>query len=209
MKLFDNTPATADRNDTSPFADFEALNTPQAPPAVSPFADLDEADVDDALESLEMTTVRDVYDRDSLRELGQLLPYEVARDNKAIILEKQNDGTFFIGMCNAQNFINKANVARAMRVPTTALHPRVLLPQRFDKLIEEVYDLTVAQTEGSSTGDSDSREQRTVDWNQFDLNETRIEVNEPQTEIGTGTGLRAQAERIILEAIAQRASDVH
>src|SRR5437763_1148780 len=127
----------------------------------NPFADLDDTDVEIALDQL--TRVRDVYDRQVLRELAALLPYAVARDNKAILLERQSDGTFFVGMCNHQSFINLTNVARAMRVPATVLHPRVLLPQRFERLIEEVYDQTVAEPT-YEVGDS---QQETVDWNKF------------------------------------------
>jgi len=195
MDLFDNKKA-------SPLAEDET----------NPFADLDDLDVELALDSLEMTTVRSVYDRQLLRELAPLLPYEVALANRAILLEKQQDGTFFVGMCSHKNLIHLSNVARAMRVSTKALHPRVLLPQRFERLLEEVYDLTVAQSDANSGDDtSDDQQQKSVDWNQFAevQPEGRFEFDEREIEIGTGTGLRALAERIILNAIGQRASDVH
>ena len=182
----------------------------------NPFAGVGEAEIADDVEIAieQLTVVREVFDEHLLRELSALLPYDVARDNKAILLERQKDGTFFVGMCNHTNFVNIRNVARALRVPTTALHPRVLNPTRFHVLLRETYDQAVSHPEDHHD-ESESTEharQETVDWTRFEENvETQLEREfaEPEVEIGAGTGLRAQAEKIILLAIAQRASDVH
>src|SRR5436190_10053953 len=84
----------------------------------SPFAGVGEAefanDVEIAVDQLQV--VRDVYDQQILHELATLLPFDAARDNKAILLERQKDGSFWVGMCNPQNFVQVLNLARALHV---------------------------------------------------------------------------------------------
>jgi type IV pilus assembly protein PilB len=165
-------------------------------------------DVDNAIDQL--TVVREVYDQHVLQELAALLPYEVARDNKAILLEKKNDGSFLVGMCNQHNFVAIRNVARAVRISTGQLHPRFLHEQRFEVLLRETYDQTVAAP--SQLDDhADDGQPEAVNWSIFETDSDIKLASAADTEpdIGEGTGMRAQAGKILLNAIAQRASDIH
>lgn len=183
--------------------------------AHGPFAGIPAEEIADDVEIAieQLTIVRDVYDEQLLRDLAALLPYEVARDNQAILLERQPDGSFFVGMCNHDNLVNRVNVARALHLSSAQLHPRFITQQRFAILLQGAYDQTVAQPSHATTEDltSDGAQPESVNWSIFDP-DTELQLAreiEPATEIGEGTGMRAQAEKIILNAIAQRASDIH
>jgi type II secretory ATPase GspE/PulE/Tfp pilus assembly ATPase PilB-like protein len=186
-------------------------NNRQAPPfANATTAEISE-DVEIAVDKL--TVVPEIYDDEVLRELAPLLPFDVARDNQSILIKKQNDGSFFVGMCAIQNLVNQVAVARALNISVALIHPRFLNQTRLLKLLEVAYNQSVAYPEtphDHSTGDSEDQE--SVNWTQFESDaETQLarETSEPELEIGTGTGLRASAGKIILSAIAQRASDIH
>lgn len=181
----------------------------------SPFAGAGEEefaeDVEIALEQL--TVVRDVYDQQILRELAALLPFDVARDNKAILLERQRDGSFFVGMCNHQNFVHIRNVARALHVQTSAIHPRLLTDRRHAVLLEEAYDHNVSHSDVRSTDSEDLHsDEQTLSWHNLEPDadiKLAAEVIHPEAETESGTGLRATAAQIIRTAIAKRVSDIH
>src|SRR5713226_10029555 len=61
------------------------------------FENASKAEISDDVEIAfdQLTIVRDVYDDEVLRELATLLPFEVAKDNQSVLLERQNDGSFF------------------------------------------------------------------------------------------------------------------
>ncbi len=179
-----------------------------------PFENASKAERSDDVEIAidQLTVVRDVYDDEVLRELATLLPFEVAKDNQSVLLERQNDGSFFVGMCFPQSFVNQRAVARALNISAASVHPRFLHQTRFIKLLEVAYNQSVAYPETTHDSAGHSEEQETVNWTKFESDvEAQLarEASEPELEIGTGTGLRAQAEKIILSAIAQRASDIH
>src|SRR5260370_20025260 len=117
----------------------------------------------------QLTVVRDVYDDDVLRELAALLPYEVAKDNHSVLLEKQKDGTFFVGMCFPQTFVTHRAVARALKVPVTSVHPRFLNQTRFFKLLEVAYPQRMAYPQTTHRDPSGhSRHHGPPTWRQLD-----------------------------------------
>ncbi len=92
------------------------------------FENASKAEISDDVEIAfdQLTIVRDVYDDEVLRELATLLPFEVAKDNQSVLLERQNDGSFFVGMCFPQSFVNQRAVARALNISAASVHPRFL-----------------------------------------------------------------------------------
>lgn len=201
----------------TPVAEQQIVDPP--PSAASPGTGISEDDVEIAFDQLEAIAVpRQVFDPEILRELAQLLPYQLAVEYDAILLERQRDGSFFVGMASPKNFVAIRAIARQLKVATSALHPRVLNPARLAVLLGEAYVQTVSGTHEQTAAaheddlsDPDAK-QASIEWSSFDANDsarTGRDVGEPEIEIGQGTGLRAAAERIILAAIARRASDIH
>ena len=194
--------------DSAPLFESDSRQTPL-------FGNASSAEISDDVEIAiaQLTVVRDVYDDDVLRELAALLPYDVAKDNHSVLLEKQKDGTFFVGMCFPQSFITHRAVARALKVPVASVHPRFLNQTRFFKLLEVAYPQSMAYpqtTHRDPSGHSDYQE--TVNWTKFESDvdaKLSREASEPELEIGIGTGLRSIAEQIVKAAIAKRASDIH
>ena len=164
-----------------------------------------------------LTTVRDIYDPDILQELAGRLPYAIAHDNQAVLLETQRDGSFVVGMCEPANFVSVRNVARTLNITTSKLMPRFLNPPRLAVLLGTAYEQSVERASANDHGipedlSDPNAKRETVDWNKFEIDaehNIRHETAEPDIEIGSGTGLRAAAEKILLAAIARRASDIH
>lgn len=179
------------------------------------FENASKAEISDDVEIAidQLTVVRDVYDDKVLRELAALLPFEVAKDNQAVLLERQKDGSFFVGMCFPQSFVNQRAVARALNISAASVHPRFLNQTRFFRLLEVAYTHSVAYPKTPHDDPAGhSEDQETVNWTIFESDvEARLarEASEPELEIGTGTGLRSIAEKIVKAAIAKRASDIH
>src|SRR5258707_10196305 len=161
------------------------------------FGNASSAEISDDVEIAiaQLTVVRDVYDDDVLRELAALLPFEVAKDNHSVLLERQKDGTFFVGMCFPQSFVTHRAVARALKVPVTSVHPRFLNQTRFFRLLDVAYPQSMTYPETThQDSTSHSEHQETDNWTKFEsdvyANQAR-EASEPEIEIGTGTGLRS------------------
>ena len=172
-----------------------------------------ETGVNEAFDKL--IPIRDVHDPEILRELAKHLPRHIAIENQAVLLEFNQDGNYIVGMSDPLNAVNVRNVVRALRISSSKVRPRLVIQQRLTMLLEIAY-------ENENRGDelakpepelhrSSARE--TIDWHTLDANagSATAEANsaEPDIEIGLGTGLRAAAEKIILEAINRRASDIH
>ena len=172
-----------------------------------------ETGVNEAFDKL--IPIRDVHDPEILRELAKHLPRHIAIENQAVLLDFNQDGNYILGMSDPLNAVNVRNVVRALRISSSKVRPRLVIQQRLTMLLEIAY-------ENENRGDelakpelelhrSSARE--TIDWQTLDANAGRAtaEANsaEPDIEIGLGTGLRAAAEKIILEAINRRASDIH
>lgn len=170
-----------------------------------------ETGLDEAFDKL--IPIRDVHDPEILRELAKHLPRHIAIENQAVLLELNQDGNYVLGMSDPLNAVNVRNVVRALRIPSSKVRPRLVIQQRLTMLQEIAYETRgdeLAKPEPELHRNS-SRE--TIDWHTLDANAARatVEANsaEPDIEIGLGTGLRAAAEKIILEAINRRASDIH
>ena len=166
-----------------------------------------------------LVPVRDVYEPEGLQELARLLPYNVAVENTAVLLELSH-GQYLVGMCAPSNFTHLRNISRAINTPSTNLKPRLLTEPRFRMLLESAYERSIAlrprpgeviDTEALEDLDDPTARQESVNWNDFAQSETSrvAEFSPRDVEIGQGTGLRAEAERIILDAIKHRASDIH
>jgi len=195
--------------DTLPFSSNGNGNQDQVPPIIT------DNDVEQTFEAL--AVVREVYETRALQDLAKRLPFKVATENHAVLLEFV-DGIFLVGMCAPGNFLHVRNVARALNVPSSKLNPRLITNQRFEILLATAYEqalqASVEEPEIEETFDDlddPNARQESVDWNDFAQSDTARakQVVPGDVVIGTGTGLRAEAERIILDAIKLRASDLH
>lgn len=171
-----------------------------------------ETGLDEAFSAL--IPIRDVHDPEILRELAKHLPRHVAIENQAVLLECTQEGNYVVGMSDPLNAVNLRNVVRALRIPSNRVRPRLVISQRLTMLHEIAYeergDQLIKPEPELHRRDST---RQTIDWQSLDSNAATATAQahsaEPDVEIGLGTGLRAAAEKIILEAINRRASDIH
>lgn len=183
----------------------------------APFSDTIgiEKDLDKAFEAL--APIRMIYEPDVLQALAKQLPRYMALANQAVILEWSPEGTYLVGMSDPLNAINVRNIVRALKIASNKLIPRFVEPARLVILQQTAYqerdDAPVRSHDGFEDLRSQEPTRKTIDWNTLDSQANAAtdqrELAEPDIEIGLGTGLRASAERIILEAIKRRASDIH
>ena len=171
-----------------------------------------ETDVGEAIDK--MIALRDVHDPEILRDLARHLPRHVAIENQAVLLECTEDGNYVLGMSDPLNAVNVRNVVRALRIKSSKIRPRLVIAQRLTMLQEIAYEDRgdeLAKPEPEIDRRDSTRQ--TIDWHTLDSNARTATAEahsaEPDIEIGLGTGLRAAAEKIILEAINRRASDIH
>lgn len=167
----------------------------------------------------QLVPVREVFEAEGLHELAQRLPYHIAVENSAVLLELKNH-QYLVGMCAPTNFTHVRNVARALGVPSASIKPKLLTEARFRILLESAYQQRmerpqpveeVEEPEALEDLEDPNARQESINWTDFAQSESaRAQQSAPgDVEIGTGTGLRAEAERIILDAIRLRASDIH
>ena len=203
--MFDDTPvvnmeASADGQ--------RANNNGGAPPPIN------DADVEQLFEAI--IPVRELYEPETLQGLAELLPYHIALENRAVLLDTSNE-TFLVGMVAPNNYTHLRNVARALNITSTKLSPRLLTEARFKILLEGAYEQTVQATSTPADDEhfedlsDNSAKKQTIKWTEFETADEDNLLHRTPTdiEIGKGTGLRAAAERIILDAIKHRASDIH
>ena len=170
-----------------------------------------ETGLDEAFDKL--IPIRDVHDPEILKELAKHLPRHVAIENQAVLLECTQDGNYVVGMSDPLNAVNVRNVVRALRIPSSKVRPRLVIAQRLTMLQEIAYedrgDELVKPEPNSTAAIRHVKLSTGTHWIQ--MQEAAAEANsaEPDVEIGLGTGFRATAEQIILEAIKRRASDIH
>ncbi len=171
-----------------------------------------ETDVGEAIDK--MIALRDVHDPEILRDLAKHLPRHVAIENQAVLLKCTEDGNYVLGMSDPLNAVNVRNVVRALRISSSKVRPRLVVAQRLTMLHEIAYEDRgdeLAKPEPEIHRRESTR--KTIDWHSLDSNAGTATAHatsaEPDIEIGLGTGLRAAAEKIILEAINRRASDIH
>ena len=171
-----------------------------------------ETGLDEAFSAL--IPIRDVHDPEILKDLAKHLPREVAVENQAVLLECNQEGNYVVGMSDPLNAVNLRNVVRALRIPSNRVRPRLVISQRLTMLHEIAYEERGEQLlkpEPELHRRESTRD--TIDWQSLDSNAatatSQAKSAEPDIEIGLGTGLRATAEKIILEAINRRASDIH
>ena len=172
-----------------------------------------ETGVNDAFDKL--IPIRDVHDPEILKALAKHLPRHVAIDNQAVLLECNQDGNYVVGMSDPLNAVNVRNVVRALGLPSSKVRPRLVIPQRLPMLHQIAYEDRgdeVAITEPNLDDQRRNSNRHTIDWRSLDPQPTsanaETELVQP-TEFGSGTGFRATAEQILLEAIKRRASDIH
>ncbi len=192
---------TVDHSTDTPFANSGAMEI--------------EGDLDKAFEAL--VPVRDVHEPDVLQALAKKLPRHISIENQAVLLEWSPEGTFVVGMSDPLNAVNVRNIVRALKIQSHKLMPRFVAPPRLAMLQQTAYEdrddaLIKSHEEFADLQKRDST-RRTIDWTTLDSAAAAAteqqELAEPEIEIGLGTGLRASAEKIILEAIKLRASDIH
>jgi prepilin-type N-terminal cleavage/methylation domain-containing protein len=174
-----------------------------------------ETDLDGAFAAL--VPMREIYESDVLQALAKQLPRHIALENQAVLLEWSPEGTFVVGMSDPLNAINLRNIVRALKIPQNKIRPRLVVAQRLALLQQIAYEdrgdeVVKAEIDLDELRQRDSTRE-TIDWTSLDANSAaavvEAELAQPDIEIGQGTGLRASAERIILEAIKRRASDIH
>jgi len=172
-----------------------------------------ETGLDEAFDKL--IPIRDVHDPEILKALAKHLPRHVAIENQAVLLKCNADGNYIVGMSDPLNAVNLHNVVRALRIKSSRVRPRLVIAQRLAMLQDIAYEdrgdeLVRPDPELDRLRDS-TRE--TIDWHSLESNAgaatAQAEQDQPDVEIGLGTGLRATAEKIILAAIKRRASDIH
>jgi prepilin-type N-terminal cleavage/methylation domain-containing protein len=172
-----------------------------------------ETGLDEAFDKL--IPIRDVHDPEILKALAKHLPRHVAIENQAVLLECNQDGNYVVGMSDPLNAVNVRNVVRTLRIPSSRVRPRLVIPQRLTMLQDIAYEdrgdeLAKPDPQLDRSRDT-SRE--TIDWHSLDSHAgtatAEADLAQPDVEIGLGTGLRATAEKIILAAIKRRASDIH
>jgi type II secretory ATPase GspE/PulE/Tfp pilus assembly ATPase PilB-like protein len=192
---------TVDHSTDTPFANSGAMEI--------------EGDLDKAFEAL--VPVRDVHEPDVLQALAKKLPRHISIENQAVLLEWSPEGTFVVGMSDPLNAVNVRNIVRALKIQSHKLMPRFVAPPRLAMLQQTAYEdrddaLIKSHEEFADLQKRDSTRQ-TIDWTTLDSAAAAAteqqKLAEPEIEIGLGTGLRASAEKIILEAIKLRASDIH
>jgi prepilin-type N-terminal cleavage/methylation domain-containing protein len=174
-----------------------------------------ETELNGAFEALVPT--RDVYEADVLQALSKQLPRYIALENQALLLEWSPEGNFVVGMSDPLNAINLRNVVRALNVPSSKVTPRLVINTRLTLLQQIAYEDKGDEVAKSEIDLEDLKHRdstrETIDWRTLDANfasaVVEAELAQPDIEIGQGTGLRASAEKIILEAIKRRASDIH
>lgn len=176
---------------------------------------IDDSDIDRLFEAI--VPVRELYEPETLRKLAERLPYQVAIDNQAVLLEA-NNGIFLVGMVAPGNYTHLRNVARALKTTSSKVSPRLLTEARYNILLDGAYQhdmQTVHDPEEPTPAEEIEdplAEQHAMNWQEFaqsDSAQNSTEVADSDLEIGKGSGLRADAERIILDAIRYRASDMH
>lgn len=200
-RIFDDTPVAASVDQQ------RANNNGGAPPPIN------DADVEQLFEAI--VPVRELYEPETLQGLAELLPYHIALENMAVLLDTSNE-VFLVGMVAPSNYTHLRNVARALNISSTKLSPRLLTEARFKILLEGAYEQTVQTTskpeeEHFEDLSDNSAKKTTIRWTEFETADEDNVLHRAPTdiEIGKGTGLRAAAERIILDAIKHRASDIH
>jgi prepilin-type N-terminal cleavage/methylation domain-containing protein len=164
-----------------------------------------------------LVPMREVYEADVLQALAKQLPRHIALENQALLLEWSPEGNFVVGMSDPLNAVNLRNIVRALNVPSSKVTPRLVITTRLTMLQQIAYEDKGDEVMRAEL-DLDEQKQRdstrdTIDWRTLDSNfasaVVEAELAQPDIEIGQGTGLRASAEKIILEAIKRRASDIH
>jgi len=93
-----------------------------------------ETGLDEAFDKL--IPIRDVHDPEILKTLAKHLPRHVAIENQAVLLECNQDGNYVVGMSDPLNAVNVRNVVRALRIPSSRVRPRLVIPQRLTMLQE-------------------------------------------------------------------------
>ncbi len=172
-----------------------------------------ESDVDIAIDAL--MPIRMIYEPEVLQALARQLPRYLALENQAVILECTSEGVYLVGMSDPLNAVAVRNIVRALKIHSNKLIPRFVAPARLSQLQQTAYEQRQDSLATEDFEDLQTLEplRTTLDWNSLDENAaagtTQQEFAEPQIEIGVGTSLRAMAEKIILEAIRRRASDIH
>lgn len=186
---------------------------------VTPFAGSNDSDISSDLDQAfhQLVPIREIYETEVLQALAKRLPRQIAIENQALLLEQHPDGTFILGIADPTNGVNVRNIVRALKIPSAKLIPRCIAPPRLAKLLEEAYqekdDALAPRDSGFEQSHGPSPTEDTIAWRALEPASAAAtkqdELVEPEIEIGSGTGFRATAEKIILKAIQHRASDIH
>jgi type II secretory ATPase GspE/PulE/Tfp pilus assembly ATPase PilB-like protein len=163
--------------------------------------------------------IRDVYEPEMLQALAKKLPRHVAEKNEAVLLELTAEGIFVVGMLKPGDMVSCKNIAMVLRVPASKCIPRHVTPERLVKLHLTAYGAKGIEVHKGDEEFEDlenhNSTRESINWELFDPTATSGSAQaeqpalETDAEIGLGTGLRAAAEKVILEAISRRASDIH
>jgi type II secretory ATPase GspE/PulE/Tfp pilus assembly ATPase PilB-like protein len=175
-----------------------------------------EEDVNNLIAAIQ--PIPEVWEAADLQRLSQRLPYKVALENQAVLLEMPQEGVYLVGMCAPANFTHVVNIARALNVHSRKLNARLLTEQRFHLLLETAYEQSIERNQPPPAAEEHfedladhAAKQETLSWSQFESSdETHQDARaDNEIDIGEGTGMRASAGKIILDAIKHRASDIH
>lgn len=185
----------------------------------TPFANLGTTEIEEGLdEAFEaLVPIRDIHEPDVLQALAKKLPRHIAIENQAVLLEWGPEGNFVVGMSDPMNAVNVRNIVRALKIQSHKLRPRFVAPQRLAIIQQTAYeerdDAVIRSRQEFEDLQKRDSTRETIDWRTLDSAAAAAteqqELADPEIEIGLGTGLRASAEKIILEAIKLRASDIH
>ncbi len=142
----------------------------------------------------------------SLAELALLLPEAVAREAKALVLERLDGGALHVGMTNPNDVLGEKNVALALgadiEIQTTRLEE-----SQFEHLFEIAYrsDFAAVAQHGSS-GES----HRSVSWHDINPESTgRAAAPAPEPARVVKQGFTIHVDTVLAEGTLRGASDVH
>lgn len=185
----------------------------------SPFASAAPGEIEKDFEEAftALAPIREIFEPDVLQALAKKLPRYIALENQAVLLEWNHDGIFVVGMADPQNAVSVRNIVRALKTQTSKVRPRLIQIQRLVILQETAYedrdDQVIKPHEDFNEQQKTDQTRETINWSTLDSAAESAssiqELADPEPEIGVGTGMRANAEKIILEAIKRRASDIH
>src|SRR5215831_7697831 len=99
----------------------------------TPLPKIEEDEVDALFEAI--VPVRELYEPETLRKLAEMLPYQVAIENMAVLLES-NNGIYLVGMVAPGNYTHLRNVARALHTSSGKISPRLLTEARYRLLMD-------------------------------------------------------------------------